>query len=87
VGKWVCPGSNEQRDDAVAALADRGVVLLGDGTQSQAADDCLRRRANATDSSGKTYAPPLIFYQARSFDHRNLLLNVASHSRKEHSEN
>ena len=30
VGTWVYPGSNEQRDDAVVALAKRGVVLLGE---------------------------------------------------------
>jgi len=30
VGTWVCPDSNEQRDDAVVALAKRGVVLLGE---------------------------------------------------------
>ena len=30
MGTWVDPSSNEQRDDAVAALAKRGVVLLGE---------------------------------------------------------
>jgi uncharacterized iron-regulated protein len=30
MGTWVDPGSNEQRDDAVVALAKRGVVLLGE---------------------------------------------------------
>jgi len=30
VGRSVYPGSNEQRDDAVVALAKRGVVLLGE---------------------------------------------------------
>jgi uncharacterized iron-regulated protein len=30
VGAWVCPESNEQRDDALVALAKRGIVLLGE---------------------------------------------------------
>ena len=30
VGTWVCPGSDEKRDDALVALAKRGVVLLGE---------------------------------------------------------
>jgi uncharacterized iron-regulated protein len=30
VGKWVCPSSNEKRDDVLVALAKRGVVLLGE---------------------------------------------------------
>jgi uncharacterized iron-regulated protein len=30
IGTWVDPGSNEQRDDAVVALAKQGVVLLGE---------------------------------------------------------
>jgi uncharacterized iron-regulated protein len=30
VGIWINPGSNEKRDDAIAALAKRGVVLLGE---------------------------------------------------------
>ena len=29
-GTWIDPGSNEQREDAVVALAKRGVVLLGE---------------------------------------------------------
>jgi uncharacterized iron-regulated protein len=30
VGAWVCPESNERRDDVLVALARRGVVLLGE---------------------------------------------------------
>jgi uncharacterized iron-regulated protein len=30
VGEWICPGSNENRSDALVALAKRGVVLLGE---------------------------------------------------------
>ena len=30
VGTWIYPGSNEKRDDAIAAFAKRGVVLLGE---------------------------------------------------------
>lgn len=30
MGTWVCPGGNEQRADVAAALAKRGVVLLGE---------------------------------------------------------
>ena len=29
-GTWICPGSNASRDDAIVALAKRGVVLLGE---------------------------------------------------------
>ena len=35
MGTWIYPGSNEQREDAVVALAKRGVVLLGE-THDQA---------------------------------------------------
>lgn len=30
MGTWICPSSNEKRGDAIAALAKRGVVLLGE---------------------------------------------------------
>ena len=30
VGTWIYPGSNEKRDDTIAAFAKRGVVLLGE---------------------------------------------------------
>jgi uncharacterized iron-regulated protein len=30
VGTWICPSGNEKQDDAVVALAKRGVVLLGE---------------------------------------------------------
>src|ERR1035441_7797615 len=30
VGTWIYPSSNEKRGDAIAALAKRGVVLLGE---------------------------------------------------------
>jgi hypothetical protein len=29
-GTWICPSSNASRDDAIVALAKRGVVLLGE---------------------------------------------------------
>ena len=29
-GTWICPSRNEKQGDAIAALAKRGVVLLGE---------------------------------------------------------